>query len=244
MEVGEYFLVFYDGFLTWHERLVLHALARDSWASVLTPDGDVYLEQLSTANDDLAGVRKLPQRGANSFGVAAVDYYLFAVEPTAQRISEATDAMLYEATSYGPGGGLRWALVAPVGAAAAVVAAAVGVWVVAVPTVNHSVGEAVAAPAGANIVLDKGVVDIGGVATFVERLPAGTEANEWTDRQIDLMAKEVGDIRILPVSYDGDKRNKEFRIALKAWNENTALGVFRVGLVSVGVIWRQSTIAV
>ncbi|CAE7443371.1 unnamed protein product [Symbiodinium sp. CCMP2592] len=67
-------LLLYDvpGPTLWHERLLLQRLDGEEFA-VLTPDGDVYIEQLSLQNEDLVGLRLLPRGGAMPVGVRAAN---------------------------------------------------------------------------------------------------------------------------------------------------------------------------
>ena len=72
---GSYLLVKYDlPDTTWHSRLLLAHLNAGEWI-VLTPDGDIYSEEYSPSNGDIASWRPYdPQVGA-PFGVAVGDIY-------------------------------------------------------------------------------------------------------------------------------------------------------------------------
>ena len=62
---GDWLLLRYDvpGPELWHERLVVAVSQQQGWACVVTPDHDIFMEQVSNANRDLLGFRKLTGRG-------------------------------------------------------------------------------------------------------------------------------------------------------------------------------------
>ena len=63
--LNRYVLVQYDvaGPVLWHERLPLEHLGGDEYI-IVTPDSDIYPEELSVLNQDLRGVRVRVRRGA------------------------------------------------------------------------------------------------------------------------------------------------------------------------------------
>ncbi|CAE8636823.1 unnamed protein product [Polarella glacialis] len=70
------------GPVIWHERLVLGvATCGQGWVIVLTPDGDVFAEEMSTMNDDLHGFRVVGAGQDLPFGIAAGQAYRIAPLP-------------------------------------------------------------------------------------------------------------------------------------------------------------------
>lgn len=69
-------LVQYDvpGPILWHERLPLEHLGGEEYI-IVTPDRDVYAEELSAANQDLRGVRVRPGPGLLPGDIAANQVY-------------------------------------------------------------------------------------------------------------------------------------------------------------------------
>ena len=74
--VGRYGLLEYDvgGPRLWHERWILEHIANEEYV-VVTPDSDVYVEDLSLLNGDLRGIRIRPADGVVPAGVAANQIY-------------------------------------------------------------------------------------------------------------------------------------------------------------------------
>lgn len=74
--LNRYVLVQYDvaGPVLWHERLPLEHLGGDEYI-IVTPDSDIYPEELSVLNQDLRGVRVRVRRGAVPGGIAAGEIY-------------------------------------------------------------------------------------------------------------------------------------------------------------------------
>ncbi len=74
--LNRFVLVQYDvaGPVLWHERLPLEHLGGEEYM-IVTPDRDIYPEELSVLNQDLRGVRVRAARGAVPGGIAAADIY-------------------------------------------------------------------------------------------------------------------------------------------------------------------------
>ena len=74
--VGRYALLEYDvpGPRVWHERWVVDHVNDENYA-IVTPDQDVYIEQLSILNDDLRTLRIRPAGGGVPPGVNAGEIY-------------------------------------------------------------------------------------------------------------------------------------------------------------------------
>ena len=71
-------LVFYDdpSETGWHARILLALIDADHWTT-LTPDGDIYAEQISSASPDLLAWRPLDRNGDLPCGIQAGHVYAF-----------------------------------------------------------------------------------------------------------------------------------------------------------------------
>lgn len=78
---GSYVYLLYDGDVLWHERLVL-SWAVSSTYVVLSPDADLFLEQVDASNADLGGLRLGPPGGGLPFGLRGQPIYAFAPRPS------------------------------------------------------------------------------------------------------------------------------------------------------------------
>lgn len=65
---GDRLLVFYDQDVVWHCRLLLALVHQNLWI-ILTPDGDIYAEEVSDGNTDWSAWRVWPLGGGLPFGV-------------------------------------------------------------------------------------------------------------------------------------------------------------------------------
>ena len=110
-------LVQYDvgGPVLWHERLPLEHLGVDDYV-VVTPDRDIYVEELSVVNSDLRGIRVPARAGAVPAWIAAHEIYglpnwtaaeMSAIRDEARRIGADERARRAGAPEAGqnPGGG-------------------------------------------------------------------------------------------------------------------------------------------
>ncbi|CAK9052120.1 unnamed protein product [Durusdinium trenchii] len=117
-------LVEYDvgGPRLWHERQVLEHVKDDLYI-VLTPDGDVYAEELGLLNSDLRGVRVRPGPGIDPPGVVAAEIYplpLFSANAMAGYREEGRRAAENERRGGGGDGGPGLVAPAPPAAGAPV----------------------------------------------------------------------------------------------------------------------------
>ena len=230
-------LLLYDvpGPTLWHERFLLQHLDGEEFA-VLTPDGDVYIEQLSLQNEDLIGLRLLPRGGAMPVGVRAANLYrlplfrpdeLDAFRVEADREVEVERARR-NAAAIGGGG------VADAGAPPGVVDGGAGdgqqagnvdqVWVSCESCGQITIGDQVFPPAGFPMLGDFGLMNLGGaqgrvclikrvdrdgIEEFCEdriQIARAGEASEGGDRAV------ADDVRTLSVkdSANGERR-RSFR---------------------------------
>ena len=65
---GSRILVFYESDVVWHTRYLLALVDRDSWI-ILTPDGDIYCEEVSEGNADWTAWRVWPVGSPAPYGV-------------------------------------------------------------------------------------------------------------------------------------------------------------------------------
>ena len=79
---GTRILVYYEGDTVWHTRYLLSLVDRASWI-IITPDGDIYSEEVSDGNPDWAAWRLWPAGGGVPFGVDANAIYGFNPPPNA-----------------------------------------------------------------------------------------------------------------------------------------------------------------
>lgn len=74
--------MYYEGDTVWHTRYLLSLVDRASWI-IITPDGDIYSEEVSDGNPDWAAWRLWPAGGGVPFGVDANAIYGFNPPPNA-----------------------------------------------------------------------------------------------------------------------------------------------------------------
>eukprot|EP00434_Breviolum_minutum_P005797 symbB.v1.2.005111.t1/scaffold294.1/size237520/9 len=77
---GSRILVFYETDVVWLTRYLLAQVDRDSWI-ILTPDGDIYCEEVSDGNADWVGWRVWPVGSPAPYGVEANLIYGFNPAP-------------------------------------------------------------------------------------------------------------------------------------------------------------------
>lgn len=122
---GDRLLVFYDQDVVWHTRLLLALVERNTWI-ILTPDGDIYAEDVSDSNPDWSAWRVWPHGGGIPYGVDPNIIHRSNPEPNGpvlqQLLAEGEHHAHQERLRLGvagPGGG--GAVAAPAAAAGAVV---------------------------------------------------------------------------------------------------------------------------
>ena len=127
LQPGHEALIQYDDGLAnsvWHVRLLVSHL-QEEWWIVCTPDYDLFGEQLSLANTDLAAVRFRSDRNSVPLGVAGGRIYGFTTYPTDAEWQQ----MLFDGQALAPGERTRLGLpmpapiVPPAGGGGALVAA-------------------------------------------------------------------------------------------------------------------------
>ncbi len=207
-----------------HTRVVLAEVdAASQEFIILTPDFDIYCEQLDAANPDLTAFYNVGPGGALPAGVPPASIYGFA-PMQAQELARHMAAGRREAQSERLRRGL-------VGAALPAAPAAVGghIWVLGEMVEGHRIGEVVQPPVGHPVLEGYGLMnmtDAGGktrpvlirrllpeeVAAFCEervKLARSSEASEGED----LFAAE--DVRTMPITYNANgERSKSFKEAI------------------------------
>ena len=107
LEAGRRVLVCYDepGVPVWHDRLALAPVrTRGGTYLVMTPDADIYAEDLSHDNADLSGVRIAARSDPGvqpdlPFGVPAAQVYGFDQWPTATQLQDLAEEALMSAAA-------------------------------------------------------------------------------------------------------------------------------------------------
>ena len=206
--VGSEILIKYSGFNEWHARLLLAEVGNDVFI-VITPDGDVFPEDIKASNRDIEQWRRRPGDRSVPFGVAAADAYDFGVLPSAAELAhlqlEAAGAARRERARLGlpdlapavppappagvPGAGPPGAIAPAAGAAAAVAPA---LFVPHAPILPPAGGGT--PPAGA-------AAAAGALHTALNPPPSGPPAHD--------------DARTLPVKVGDDgERHRDFKDAV------------------------------
>lgn len=209
----------------WHERVVLAWVAGAEYI-VLTPDGDVFIEQLDSANADLSGVRYAPTSGGVPAGLAGAQLYRFALLPAGAELA----AVLSEGVSHarverqarglaqppgagvagGPGGVAPAVVPIPLPAVppppiagapplpppAPRVAPVGGTWVFDVPGPAHVLGQEFILPPGALDFGGRVFVSVNGELTTGTFVSADVDLDSWAGAQQLFLMR--GEPRVLP----------------------------------------------
>lgn len=209
LTAGDRLLVFYDGDVVWHTRLLLAHVHQSTWV-ILTPDGDIYAEDVSDANPDWDAWRVWPRGGGAPFGVDPNLIYPFNPEPGGPVLHQ----LFAEGEHHARQERLRMGAAAPAavvagvaGAAGAPVAPVVGAAAGGVANLAGGGGGALVPVAGAAAPVGGGG---GGHAGLAAALNAGgAVANP------NAVVQGGEDARTLSISRDPDGlRYKEFRTAV------------------------------
>eukprot|EP00435_Cladocopium_sp_Y103_P047592 s239_g14.t1 len=206
---GSRILVFYDGEVVWHVRYLLAKVDQETWI-VVTPDADIYSEDVSSSNPDWSAWRVWPVGSPLPFGVDGNMIYNFNPEPDAAAIS----ALIQEGNQHAQQERVRLGIVA---AGAMVPVGAPGPGGGVVPGLAGG-GAAAAGAVPANPGVNPGGVGGpagGGVAAAVHGGHA--QLAQALNQPLDAAAKgSDDDARTLGISRDQDGlRFKEFRVAVQ-----------------------------
>ena len=232
LAIGEFVAVQYVGHALYHERFIIGKTRFVGWYIVLTPDLDVYAEELDARNTDLTHVLPLERSGDNG-GLRRAQFYRFRRapedEPTWGRLTAA--ARLAGDTFATPGGILLPAHEgAPAVGRPGVVPVAPRpepappratlenfpgeVWIYAEAQPGCEKGSRPASLEGAVGFGRRGVLPIPGGSIFIKSELAGTPVET-----------EVADLRVLPVKFDQQgERRRTFRSALEAMTDDDPEG--------------------
>ena len=206
IEVGVICLVKYDGFREWHQRLVTGHVAASEYV-VVTPDFEMFVEELSLGNPDLGGLR-VPGVGEDAVGLPQEHIYGFGQVPRGEQLQQLLNEGHRLATLEREHRGLPpLQLVAPgfngrrlqgggrIDMAAAEVPTAVAVvpdnrraqlisppggqWIVDEPLEHFEIGDAVQVPAGIVCVGGRAIVNIDGALAAIRFVPGGESISEY-----------------------------------------------------------------
>lgn len=121
---GTFACVCYDGAELYHERLIASSVSESHYV-VVSPDHDLFLEQVDGNNSDLSGLRFGDESGSLPVGLAGREVYAFKPLPSGASLAGLLrEGALLAATAPGarslgrPGRrpGLRWSACAAGGA--------------------------------------------------------------------------------------------------------------------------------
>jgi hypothetical protein len=230
LSVGSQVILRYnDPFPEWHARLLLSLVTADSWI-VLTPDGDIFGEQISGGNRDLLAWRPRPADGSAPYGILLGEIYDFNPAPDAAAMvlliaegevhasAERARLVIPDAAALAAVAAAAAAVVAPVAAEPLVplmpppMPAPEGVPPLAGPPAAHGVpaardAAALGGPAAAGI----GAAAGGGLAAL-----AGAIGGMAAARGVAPVAAVHDDARTLPILTDDDGiRFRDFRDGAK-----------------------------
>ena len=216
----------------WHERLITASdPGRPGWYSVVTPDDDHYVEDLSPTCVDVEGLRALDRQGATPAGIRERDIYRFPAPPplTQLRLLFRDGALLLGVTAppveHGvapPGGVLprsgRATLAQPPG----------HVWVVTEDVETLHRGDIVAELSDQTLVLH---------GKALMPLPSGDVASLRSMARNSVAEYVNDDLRVLPVKFEfGGRRHRPFGEAVDMMTDDEPQG----GLMLEGpssVLW-------
>ena len=215
---------------TWHMRVLLAHTSQDNWV-VLTPDHDIYEEQMSGDNPDLTGFHHCGANGSLPARINPGNVYAFSpLTPQALRgymVQGQAEADRIIASALQVPGRADAGGVSQGGAAEATVPVAPqhpilegnDTWVAAEDGIRLKKGDVLAVdpsplPAGHVVLGDKGVIPEGAGFLLIRKVAAG-----------DVPKYQIGDIRVLPVSFDAQGvRRKEFTIAVGQMDDDPPVG--------------------
>ncbi|CAK0818286.1 unnamed protein product, partial [Prorocentrum cordatum] len=194
----------------YHERILL-AWVVDSLFIVITPDFDVYIEQIDASNPDLEALRVSDHAGSIPFGLTGAQLYRFRARPAGADLvnlmAEGRHHARVERAARGlappPG---QDDIIGPGGNAPAVVPIPLPVpppVAPGVPAVPMAPRVEFALPANALDVGGRTFVSVNGKAVSGTRVAAGTDLDGWArQRQAQLMR---ADPRVLPRPAGGEQ---------------------------------------
>jgi len=206
--------------LTWHTRVLLHQVAGTLWV-ILTPDYDIYEEDINLANPDLVDLHYCGPQGAVPARIPVGSVYGFAPLTPGQLGQFMVQGRIY-ALSLG-------AVVAPAAAAAAVVppaaapvaplAAVNDRWVAMEDGGGYRRGDVIAIdpgplPAGNSVLGDRAIIPVGGDHICARKMTAAAQASYVLE-----------DLRVLPVHFDAEgTRRREFPQCVERMNGESPQG--------------------
>lgn len=198
LKQGDRLLVFYETDVVWHARLLLALVDQNLWV-ILTPDGDIYAEEVSDGNMDWSAWRVWPMGSPVPFGVDPALIHDFHPPPADAVLQQLFQEGCHHAHQERVRLGINNAAPAPHGAGGGVM----GVGGPVVPVGGGGGGPAVPNLAGG-----------GGPAMAADGHAALAAAINVGGA--DPAAAHADDARTLAISRDVDGlRFKEFRVAVQ-----------------------------
>ncbi|CAK0841452.1 unnamed protein product [Prorocentrum cordatum] len=223
LESGSSAFLCYVGDDLYHERIILSWVSASEYV-VVSPDLDIFIEQIDAASADLQGLRLGSSDVRLPFGMAGMQVYRFQVRPAGadltqllaegerhaqvERASRGPAAPPGAAARAGPGGVAHVAVPTPLpvavppapGVAAAppppCLAGPAGAWVLDEPVDTFVLGQEVPLPPTALDVGGRAFVTVNGEIVSLSRVAPGTDLAAWgLGRQQTLLK---GDPRLLP----------------------------------------------
>ena len=220
MEAGGIALVNYGEHpVVWHTRLLLHCVRGSTWV-ILTPDRDIYEEELSLANADFTDYHYCGPQGHIPARIPAASVYGFAPMTVGEIGQYMVQGRAYAAAlgAVAPAPPLAPAHIAAPPAAAAGVNV-VDSWVVMEKSGHLQRGEVVAVdptplPPGTEFQGDRAIMPSGTGQVCLAKMAAA-----------DVAAFALEDLRVLPVYFDTEgTRRREFSQCVERMNGQTPAG--------------------
>ena len=196
----------------WHERVILGHVQNNSYV-VVTPDFDIYVEDLQTDANN-AAVRFALADGQLPPGIPVAEVYGFPVITALERSRLMEEGAMLTRQEKGrrglafrPGGGVGAvagpvqtlaAAVAGVPAGTAVLAGAAGSWIADEPGTTFEIGDEYTLPAAAVIVGDRALVAIGGETVVLRHMVAGADLTLYTKTRKELLSEDDRTLTPLP----------------------------------------------
>eukprot|EP00959_Pyramimonas_sp_CCMP1952_P183498 3836727-Pyramimonas_sp.AAC.1 len=87
LEAGSSAFLCYVGDDLYHERIILCWVSASEYV-VVSPDLDIFIEQIDAANADLQGLRLGSSDGRLPFGMAGMQVYRFQVRPAGADLTQ------------------------------------------------------------------------------------------------------------------------------------------------------------
>jgi hypothetical protein len=219
LSTGSVVLLGYVGEDMFHERLVIGYVAGSEYV-VVTPDFDIFVEQLDLANADLSAIRFPTTGGGLPIGIQAGGIYQFAQMSAGEksalleeggryaRVERAQRGLPELVESQVAVGGIAMVIpvrgaLAPSGTIAPRIVPPGGGWIVDEPTKHHDLGDAVAVPPGTSVILNRAMILLQGEAVAVRFVEAGVDVEKYVSKRGGFLADDERTLEVLPSREEG-----------------------------------------